>query len=117
MANGDHSSIKWAPIISYDNIVQEWYSINFAFPLSQGGAKILQGFGQYISRILEQCIYTNYKPFFNIKDEQKLKDIIFFNFSFEASELLLSLDQTHVYQAWLNKRLLYYWQNLILIIH
>jgi hypothetical protein len=62
----------------------------------------------------------------NIKDEQKLKDIIFFNFaSFfffffftyeiimkikiylkikkekkrEANELLLSLDQTHVYQA------------------
>ena len=44
MANGDVSSIKWAPIISYDNIVQQWYSINYAFPLSQGGVKILQGF-------------------------------------------------------------------------
>jgi len=53
----------------------------------------------YVSRILEQCIYTNYKPYFNIKDEQKLKDIIFFNFSFEASDLSLSLDQTHVYRA------------------
>lgn len=37
MANGGVTSIKWAPIISYDNIVQEWYSINYAFPLSQGG--------------------------------------------------------------------------------
>lgn len=103
MNNKNLSSIRWAPIISYDNIVQEWYSINYAFPLSQGGAKILQGFGLYVSRILEQCIYTKYKPYFNIKDEQKLKDIIFFNFSFEANELSLSLDQTHVYQAWLNK--------------
>jgi len=103
MANGDVSSIKWAPIITYDNIVQQWYSIHYAFPLSQGGVKILQGFGQYVSRILEQCVYTNYKPYFNIKDEQKLKDTIFFNFSFEASELSLSLDQTHVYQALLNK--------------
>lgn len=95
--------IKWAPIISYDNIVQEWYSINYAFPLSQGGVKILQGFGQYVSRILEQSIYTNYKPYLNIKDKQKIKDIIFFNFAFEANELSLSLDQTHVYQAWLDK--------------
>lgn len=58
---------------------------------------------QYVSRILEQCIYTNYKPYFNIKEGEKLKDIIFFNFSFQANELSLSLDQTHVYQAWLNK--------------
>jgi len=103
MAYGGISSIKWAPVISYDNIVQEWYSINYAFPLSQGGVKILQGFGQYVSRILEQSIYTHYKPYLNIKDEQKLKDIIFFNFSFETNELSLSLDQTHVYQAWFNK--------------
>ena len=27
------------------------------------------------------------------------KDIIFFNFAFEANELSLSLDETHVYQA------------------
>jgi hypothetical protein len=74
-------------------------------------------FGQYSSRILEQCMYTNYKPYLNIKDEQ-LKDIIFFNFSLQANELLLSLDHTHVYIAlyWTNK-LLCYWQNLILIIH
>lgn len=104
MTNGNLSSIKWAPVITYDNIVQEWYSINYAFPLSQGAAKILQGFGQYVSRILEQCIYTNYKPFFNIKDQQKLKDIIFFNFAFQANELFLSLDQTHVYQAWSDKQ-------------
>lgn len=82
MANGGVSSIKWAPIITYDNIVQQWYSINYAFPLSQGGVKILQGFGQYVSRVLEQSFYTNYKPYLNIKDEQKLKDIIFFNFAF-----------------------------------
>jgi hypothetical protein len=42
IANGGISSVKWAPIITYDNIVQEWYSINYAFPLSQGGTKILQ---------------------------------------------------------------------------
>jgi hypothetical protein len=102
ITNGGVSSVKWAPIITYDNIVQEWYSINYAFPLSKGGAKLLQGFGQYVSRVLEQCIYTNYKPYFNIKNEQ-LKDIIFFNFAFEANEMSLSLDQTHVYQAWLDK--------------
>lgn len=39
----------------------------------------------------------------NIKDEQNIKDIIFFNFAFEPNELSLSLDQTHVYQAWLDK--------------
>jgi len=45
IANGNVSSVKWAPIITYDNIVQEWYNINYAFPLSQGGSKVLQGFG------------------------------------------------------------------------
>jgi len=42
-------------------------------------------------------MYTNYKPYFNI--DGQLKDIIFFNFAFEASDMSLSLDQTHVYQA------------------
>jgi len=61
MINGGVSSVKWAPIITYDNIVQEWYSINFALSLSKGGTKILQGFGQYTSRILEQCtLITNH---------------------------------------------------------
>lgn len=32
-----------------------------------------------------------------------MKDIIFFNFSFQSNELFLSLDQTHVYQAWSDK--------------
>lgn len=39
----------------------------------------------------------------NIKNEQKLKDILFFNFAFEANEMSLSLDEIHVYQAWLDK--------------
>jgi hypothetical protein len=43
-------------------------------------------------------MYTNYKPYLNINNEQ-LKDIIFFNFAFEPNEMLLSLDQAHVYQA------------------
>lgn len=34
MKNGGILSIKWAPIITFDNIVQEWYNINYAFPLS-----------------------------------------------------------------------------------
>lgn len=55
MANGDVSSIKWAPIITYDNVVQQWYIINYAFPLSQGGAKILQGFGQWTKKALGFC--------------------------------------------------------------
>lgn len=33
---------------------------------SKGGAKILR-LGQYVSRIIEQCIYTNYKPYLNIR--------------------------------------------------
>nr|QCW06942.1 hypothetical protein [Drechslerella brochopaga] len=80
----------------------EWYNINYALSLSKGGTKLLQGFGQYISRILEQSMYTNYKPSLNINNEQ-LKDIIFFNFAFEANELSLSLDETHVYQTWDDK--------------
>lgn len=103
MKNGGILSIKWAPIITFDNIVQEWYNINYAFPLSKGGAKLLQGFGQYIPRLLEQCMYTNYKPYLNINNEQ-LKDIIFFNFAFESNEMLLSLDQVHIYQAWADKK-------------
>jgi len=55
-------------------------------------------------------MYTNYKPYFNIGEQ--LKDIIFFNFvprfpfggkpkvrGLEASDMSLSLDETHVYQA------------------
>lgn len=62
IANGGISCIKWAPIITYDNIVQEWYSINYAFSLSQGGTKILQGFGQYTNNIydnlrIKYCLY------------------------------------------------------------
>ena len=37
MINGGISSVKWAPIITHDNIVQEWYNVNYAFPLSKGG--------------------------------------------------------------------------------
>ena len=102
LANGGLSSVKWAPIISFDNIVQEWYNTNYAFPLSRGGTNLLQGFGQFVSRIMEQCIFTHYKPFFNIKGEQK-KDIIFFNFTLEPNQMSLSLDHTHVYQAWADK--------------
>lgn len=101
--NGGVASLKWAPLITYDNIIQEWYSTNHAFPLSQGATKILQGFAQYVSRILEQSMYTKYKPYFNIKDEKKIRDIIFFNFALEANELLLSLDQSRLYQAFSNK--------------
>lgn len=101
LENGGITSIKWAPIITYDNIIQDWYNINYVLSLSKGGAKILQGFGQYVSRILEQCLYTQYKPFFNIKNKE-LKDIIFFNFGFEANEMLLSLDEASEYQAWLD---------------
>lgn len=87
MINVGVSSVKWAPIITFDNIVQEWYIVNYAYPLSKGGAKLLQGFGQYIPRLLEQCMYSNYKPYLNINNEQ-LKDIIFFN-------LLLNLMKYH----------------------
>lgn len=102
LANGGISSVKWAPIITYDNIVQEWYNKNYAFSLSKGGAKILQGFGQYVSCILEQGLYTNYQPYLNINNN-KLKDIIFFNFAWDASEMSQGLDETHIYQAWLDK--------------
>lgn len=78
LANGGIDSVKWAPLITYDNIVQEWYNHNYDSPLSLGGTKILRGFGQYIARLLEQCIYSNSKPFLNMYSEQR--DIIFFNF-------------------------------------
>ena len=47
-------------------------------------------------------MYSNYKPYLNINNEQ-VKDIIFFNFAFEPNEMLLSLDQIYVYQAWADK--------------
>ncbi len=39
----------------------------------------------------------------NIKNELKPIDILFFNFAFEANDMLLNLYETHVYQAWLDK--------------
>lgn len=101
--NGGIKSVKWAPIISYDNIVQEWYNRNFDSPLSLGNTKILQGFGQYIIRLLEQCLYTYNKPFLNIYHEQR--GIIFFNFSFKPKKMLFSLNCLHTYQAWSDKNM------------
>lgn len=99
---GGITMVKWAPIITFDNIVQEWYSINSTSPLSVGGTNILKGFGQYPARILEQCVYTNYKPFLNISNDQD-KDIIFFNFSFKLSDMKLDLQSLKTYQAWADK--------------
>lgn len=82
IVNGGIKSVKWAPIITYDNIVQEWYNRNFDSPLSLGSTKILQGFGQYTIRLLEQCLYTYNKPFLSMYYQQR--GIIFFNFSFKA---------------------------------
>lgn len=100
--NGGITPIRWAPIITFNNIVQEWYNLNYDSPLSVGGANILQGFAQYSIRLLEQCVYTNYRPYLNGKSE-KSKDIIFFNFSFKASDMRLSLANIHKYQAWFDK--------------
>lgn len=100
--NGGIPPIRWAPIITFNNIVQEWYNLNYDSPLSVGGANILQGFAQYSIRLLEQCVYTNYRPYLNGKSE-KSKDIIFFNFSFKASDMRLSLANIHKYQAWFDK--------------
>ncbi len=100
--NGGIASIRWAPIITFNNIVQEWYNINYDSPLSVGGANILQGFGQYPIRLLEQCVYTNYKPYLNGKSEVS-KDIIFFNISFKPGDMKLSLGNIHKYQAWFDK--------------
>ena len=47
LKNGGITTVNWAPIITFDNIVQEWYSINSTSPLSVGGGNILKGFGQY----------------------------------------------------------------------
>ena len=47
-------------------------------------------------------MYTNYKPYLNINNEQS-KDIIFFNFAFDPREMSLNLDQVRVYQAWADK--------------
>jgi len=100
--NGGIISVNWSPIITYDNVVQEWYNTNYASPLSIGGSNILQGFGQYPARILEQCAYTNYSPCLNISNEQD-KDIIFFNFSFKPSVMKLGLGNVCIYQAWGDK--------------
>lgn len=58
--HGGIASVYWSPIITFDNIVQQWDNTNYDCPLSIGAAKILQGYGQYAARILEQCVYTNY---------------------------------------------------------
>lgn len=100
--NGGIAPIRWAPIITYNNIVQEWYNLNSDSPLNVGGANILQGFGQYSVKLLEQCVYTNYKPYLNGQNETS-KDIIFFNFSFKPSDMELNQANLHKYQAWLDK--------------
>jgi len=99
--NGGIAPIRWAPIITFNNIVQEWYNLNYDSPLSVGGANILQGFGQYSIRLLEQSVYTNYRPYLNGKSETK--DIIFYNFSFKPSDMGLSLANIRKYQVWFDK--------------
>lgn len=101
--NGGIKSVNWAPLITYDNVVQKWYSHNFDSPLSKGGSNILQGFGQYISRLLEQCIYSYNKPFLSMYSGDR--DIIFFNFSFKPEDMSLDLNHIHVYQAWKDKKM------------
>lgn len=99
--NGGINSVKWAPIITYDNVMQEWYNYNFDSALSLGGTKILQGFGQYTVRLLEQSMYTQFKPFLSMYNEER--HIIFFNFSFKDVDMKLDLNHLHTYQAWSNK--------------
>jgi hypothetical protein len=95
--NGGIKSVKWAPIITYDNVVQEWYNYNLDSTLSLGGTKFLQGFGQYTVRLLEQSMYTQFKPFLSMYNEQR--DIIFFNFLFKYDDMKLDLNHLHTYQA------------------
>ncbi len=99
--NGGIKSVKWAPIITYDNVVQEWYNYNLDSTLSLGGTKFLQGFGQYTVRLLEQSMYTQFKPFLSMYNEQR--DIIFFNFLFKYDDMKLDLNHLHTYQAWSDK--------------
>lgn len=49
--NGGIKSVKWAPNITYVNVVQEWYNYNFDSTLSFAGTNILQGFGQSSVRL------------------------------------------------------------------
>jgi len=99
--NGGIAPIRWAPIITFNNIVQEWYNLNYDSPLSVGGTNLLQGFAQYSIRLLEQSMYTNYKPYLNGKSDSK--DIIFYNFSFKPADMGLSLANIRKYQAWYDK--------------
>lgn len=102
--NGGITTVTWAPATARGSLVQQWYSINSTSPLSVGGLNTLRGFGQYPARILEQCVYTNYKPFLNISNDQH-KEIIFFNFSFKPSDMGLDLQSIQTYQAWMDKGL------------
>lgn len=72
--NGGINSVKWAPIITYDNVVQEWYNYYFYSALSLGGTIILQGFGQYLIRLLEQSMFTLFKPFLSVYNEELLRE-------------------------------------------
>lgn len=99
---GGIESVKWAPIINYDNMVQEWYNNNYDSPLSLGGTRILQGFGQYIARLLEQCVYTYNKPFLSMYSEDR--HIIYYNFTFKPEDVSIDLNRVNVYQVWRDKK-------------
>ena len=102
LENGGIESVRWAPMITYDNIVQKWNSNNFDLPLSIGGYRILQGFGLYIARLLEQCVYSYNKPCLSMYSEDR--GIIYFNFSLKPEEMLMGMNNINTYQAWKDKK-------------
>ena len=100
--NGGIESVKWAPMLTYDNITQKWYNNNYDSPLSLGGTRILLAFGIYMARLLEQCIYSYNKPYLSKYSEDRY--IIYFNFTFNSEDLSIDQNYVNVYQAWRDKK-------------
>jgi len=67
------------------NIELMWMKDYSTEELSLGGAKVLRAFAQYSTRVLEQCIHTQFSPYLNPGNHE----IVFFNTSYSSNDMLV----------------------------
>lgn len=65
MENGGIASITWGPIYHTFSFVTEFLKTNPNYVFSQGKAQILEAFSQFLPRVLEQSLFTEYTPSLN----------------------------------------------------
>ncbi len=95
--HGGLDSLNWAPIITMPNLETVWMKSNSMDTLSAGADKVLQCITQYPTRIMEQCLLTQYRPYLNA--EGKPYNVIFFNTHFSPQDMSVTPQSLTRYQA------------------